>query len=771
MVEIRMQILCLIVDDDPEEATRACQGLTSIVDKELKFQIPKGCPDFDLKFEPFCPNTDDNGTEESSDSFKARFVEHLVGDSNQSDYTYSSVEDRTLLVIVFDYMLRIGNPASSGAKGVDGAILANLTLDIRPNIWRVLLTAHSEDRITGTNRGLFNDSMHKDLISGRDPTPGLRLLLRKIVKGIVSKMATPYWDALHKFAVTDKIVMHAMAATDFKMAIDPGTTTDLVTFLGQNFFNAEASSTVEPLDSLLEPSGTLGESARLVADAFGADRAFFVTNGTSNSNRILHTALTRQKDYVLIDASCHISHHYSIASVGSYPVYLRPYKEMNSGSVGTIPTSQISQTLDSLIRSQIENGDTSAVKLPSLIALTNCTFDGIAVDPEKVFESVYQTLDFHNFGHRLREIAFLFDEAWFSFARFHPKYIRYSAISAAERFRKRREYSTSLRVYVTQSTHKTLFSMRQSSLILISDPVLSKRNHDKNEANLLSNRLIASFRGHTTTSPNSIMLASMDVARRQMSVEGKKLVDAAIVASGLFRESFENPVTDTDELISSAFAPLGRSHLIPPNLHNECFLDDTKVTLAAKFEVQGGTLKRELYKNVGIQINKYGKSSALFLFTPGFPSRFVADLKNRLAIFVTTNNRPFGDWSEFSPNFLIPDDTSFEDIQFMRRDGSVASYPDSFRNGEGLDLRYWLFGEGSDEMRTIVLKPSERSSKEQIVCGTFITPYPPGYPVFVPGQVCEIKQMFDLLDEGHPEIHGGTFRENEISIFARRIDE
>ena len=64
-------------------------------------------------------------------------------------------------------------------------------------------------------------------------------------------------------------------------------------FYGANLFLAESSATTGGLDSLLEPTGNIKKAQDKAARAFGADRVFFVTNGTSTSNKMVHQALLR----------------------------------------------------------------------------------------------------------------------------------------------------------------------------------------------------------------------------------------------------------------------------------------------------------------------------------------------------------------------------------------------------------------------------------------------------------------------------------------------
>ena len=94
-------------------------------------------------------------------------------------------------------------------------------------------------------------------------------------------------------------------------------------FYGTNIFFAESSATTGGLDSLLEPTGNIKKAQDMVARAFGAKRAFFGTNGTSTSNKIVVQAVCKPGDIVIVDRNCHKSHHYGFVLAGAQPLLRR----------------------------------------------------------------------------------------------------------------------------------------------------------------------------------------------------------------------------------------------------------------------------------------------------------------------------------------------------------------------------------------------------------------------------------------------------------------
>ena len=113
---------------------------------------------------------------------------------------------------------------------------------------------------------------------------------------------------------------------------------DMVTFYGRNIFLAETSTTSGGLDSLLAPARARQEGPGQGRQARSESaHTYFVTNGTSTSNKIVVQALTKPGDVVLIDRNCHKSHHYGLVLAGAHPVYLDAYKLPEFAMYGAVP--------------------------------------------------------------------------------------------------------------------------------------------------------------------------------------------------------------------------------------------------------------------------------------------------------------------------------------------------------------------------------------------------------------------------------------------------
>src|SRR5690606_13766876 len=139
---------------------------------------------------------------------------------------------------------------------------------------------------------------------------------------------------------------------------------------------------------------------------------YFVTNGTSAANKIVMLALVRPGDIVLVSRDCHKSHHYALVLAGAYPLYLDPYPLNDYTMYGAVTLRAIKEQLLLLKR----QGRLDKVRM---VLLTNCTFDGLMYHPARVMRELLAIKP---------DLIFLWDEAWFAFARFLPVYRRRSAM-------------------------------------------------------------------------------------------------------------------------------------------------------------------------------------------------------------------------------------------------------------------------------------------------------------------------------------------------------
>jgi len=430
-----------------------------------------------------------------------------------------------------------------------------------------------------------------------------------------------------------------MAGAQGRMAEVSVTTDRFLDFFGLAYLQVEGSSTARPLDSLLHPTNSMDGAQRQFAKSFGADYAFFVTNGTSTANKVVHAGLLSPGEIVCIDRNCHISHHYAMALTRAVPWYLEPFETEVPGISGGVPAERVADAIRTIISTTSSGTTARYARLPALIALTNCTFDGHICDPSRVFRSVVDVLQEFDISDRLYEIAFLFDEAWFSFGFFHPAFHKQTALGSAKNLSYEpasgRYWEQNLRVYVTQSLHKTGGAFRQASVVLVRDPKLYwaqerlAQTGCSSKVDLgLERRLHQAYLCHTSTSPSLPILASIDVARRQLDIEGVRLVESALKSARSFRAIASTPAKPgVGARLQDVFRPAEAEELIPENLRREFLLDPTKITLRSTRGVSGKSCRDLLWDcDAKIQVNKYASDSVLFMFMPGITDNWVGKL-------------------------------------------------------------------------------------------------------------------------------------------------
>ena len=665
----------------------------------------------------------------------------------------------------------------AGCAPVERAqILARRLARLRPELDLYLMTESAVEGMAGHLSHHF-----RRVFQAQEGSMELHL---SILAGVAARYRTPFFEALRNYSHRPTGVFHALPISQGNSIVNSHWIKDMAGFYGLDIFMAETSATGGGLDSLLEPTGPLRQAQQLAAETFGARRTYFVTNGTSTANKIVAQALVAPGDIVLVDRNCHQSHHYGLMLSGALVSYLDAYPLHEYSMYGAVPLREIKSKLLALRAA----GKLDRVKM---LMLTNCTFDGIVYDVERVMEECLAIKP---------DLVFLWDEAWFAFARFHPVYRPRTAMRAArtvaERLRQpayRAQYEqhaaqlatddasllagrllpdparTRVRVYATQSTHKTLTSLRQGSMIHV---------HDQDFADLVEESFHEAYMTHTSTSPNYQILASLDLGRRQASLEGFDLVQKQLEYAMRLRDAIDNhpllakymQCLSTPELIPAEFRASGVDRPLRSGLdqmskaweQDEFVLDPSRISLyIGATGIDGATFKREqLMDKFGIQVNKTSRNTVLFMTNIGTTRSSVAylievlvkiarDLDEQAAemshaehaaharavLKQTSPCAPLPDFSGFHPAFLDRGDHPTPEGDVRR--AFFLSYDDT-------RCEYLLADEVEQRME----------SGQHVVSATFVTPYPPGFPVLVPGQVFSPEILAFMRGLDTPEIHG-----------------
>src|SRR5438552_45237 len=157
---------------------------------------------------------------------------------------------------------------------------------------------------------LLTDRAVEQLASTADAAPFRRIFHHveevmevhlSILDGVGDRYDTPYFGNLKRYAQRPMGTFHALPVARGKSVFRSNWIRDMAQFYGVNLFLAESSATTGGLDSLLEPTGNIKKAQDLAARAFGAQRAYFGTNGTSTSNKIVVQAVCRPGDIVIVD--------------------------------------------------------------------------------------------------------------------------------------------------------------------------------------------------------------------------------------------------------------------------------------------------------------------------------------------------------------------------------------------------------------------------------------------------------------------------------------
>ena len=216
-----------------------------------------------------------------------------------------------------EFLLRhLHGDEASTEPGALATALARAVKRYRPELDVYLLTDRAVEELAGSDEA----AMLRRIFHNVEELMELHLA---ILDGISDRYETPFFNNLKKYAQRPIGTFHALPIARGKSVFRSNWIRDMGHFYGTNLFLAESSATTGGLDSLLEPTGNIKKAQELTARAFGAKRAYFATNGTSTSNKIVVQAICKPGDIVIVDRNCHKSHHYGSRAVGRAAVLRR----------------------------------------------------------------------------------------------------------------------------------------------------------------------------------------------------------------------------------------------------------------------------------------------------------------------------------------------------------------------------------------------------------------------------------------------------------------
>lgn len=463
---------------------------------------------------------------------------------------------------------------------------------------------------------------------------------------------TPLFDAVKKYVSSGIVPFHVPGHKQGRGL------PEFKEYVGENVLAMDLTC-MPDLDNILNPLGVIREAQELAAQAFGADHAYFLVNGTTCGIQAMIMAVCEPGDKLILPRNAHKSAIGGIILSGANPVYLDPEINRDFGiSMGITP--------EKVERALREHPDAKAV------FVINPTYYGAASDLAGIVEV----------AHRYR-VPVIVDEAHGAHFGFHEG-LPVSAMEAGA------DLSAA-------STHKLTGSMTQSSFLLLKEGLVSPQ------------RVKAVLNITQTTSPSYVLLASLDVARKQMALQGREMVQRTLELARWVRLEIAG-IEGYDLLDEKVVGTPG------------CFaLDPTKITLNVQgLGLSGYELETILRRKYNLQVELSDLYNVIFLLT-------IADDRGTVGYLVDclrdiANQRSFKNVIKYCPPLpAIPE------MVMLPRDAFYS------------------------QTKVIDLQDAEGAiSAESIMA------YPPGIPLVCPGEriTREIIDYVTVLKQEHADLQG-----------------
>jgi arginine decarboxylase len=597
---------------------------------------------------------------------------------------------------------------------------------------------------TRTSRHIPNDILRElhGFIHMFEDTPEFvaRHIIRE-AKSYLDGLAPPFFRALVHYAQDGSYSWHCPGHSGGVAFLKSPIGQMFHQFFGENMLRADVCNAVEELGQLLDHTGPIAASERNAARIFNADHCYFVTNGTSTSNKMVWHSTVAPGDIVVVDRNCHKSILHSIIMTGAIPVFLMPTRN-NLGIIGPIPLEEF--TPESIARKIEANpfAREAVNKKPRILTITQSTYDGVIYNVETLKNMLDGKID-----------TLHFDEAWLPHATFHEFYKDMHAIG------KDRPRAKESMIFSTQSTHKLLAGLSQASQVLVRESEKVKLDQDAfNEAYLM----------HTSTSPQYSIIASCDIAAAMMEAPGgHALVEESIFEALDFRRAMkkvdeewgqdwwfqvwgpeefaaEGIGTREDWILRSDDNWHGFGKLAP----NFNMLDPIKATIVnpglsvngqfSETGIPASIVTKYLAEN-GVIIEKCGLYSFFIMFTIGIT-------KGRWNTLVAALQQFKDDYDKNQPMWRIMPEFAQANPRYERmglRD-LCQQIHDFYKVYDVARLTTEMY---LSDMQP-AMKPSDAFAKmahreiervpinelEGRITSILLTPYPPGIPLLIPGE-------------------------------------
>jgi arginine decarboxylase len=588
-------------------------------------------------------------------------------------------------------------------------------------------------------------------------------------KNYLAGLAPPFFRALTEYAQDGSYSWHCPGHSGGVAFLKSPVGQMFHQFFGENMLRADVCNSVDELGQLLDHTGPIAASERNAARIFDADHCFFVTNGTSTSNKIVWHSTVAPDDIVLVDRNCHKSILHAIIMTGAVPVFLTPTRN-HLGIIGPIPRSEF---LPETIKRKIAAHPFARQdgRKPRILTITQSTYDGVLYNVEMLKTILGDTVN-----------TLHFDEAWLPHAAFHAFYQDMHAIG------KSRPPANSTTIFATHSTHKVLAGISQASQILVQDAATPRFDkHLFNEAYLM----------HTSTSPQYAIIASCDVAAAMMEPPGgTALVEESIKEALDFRRAMRKvdeefgkdwwfkvwgPETLAEEGVGSRedwlLKPDDLWHGFGDLAADFNMLDPIKATIItpgldvsgeyAKSGIPAAIVTKYLVEH-GVIVEKTGLYSFFIMFTIGITKGRWNTLVASLQQFKDDYDRNQPIWRvmpEFCKHYPRYENVGLQDLCQQIHDVYGAANIARLTTAMYLsDMQPVM--KPSDAFARLAHGEVERVAIDELegrVTSVLLTPYPPGIPLLIPGErfnrsIVDYLQFARMFNEKFPgfeaDIHG-----------------
>lgn len=448
---------------------------------------------------------------------------------------------------------------------------------------------------------------------------------------------TPLLDAMRHYVADGTIPFHTPGHKQGK-----GMHPVLRDILGRDTLALDLAL-MDELDDLHEPHGCIKEAQDLAADLYGASDSFFVVNGTTGGIYAMILTVCGPGDKIIVPRNAHRSIIGGIILSGAVPVFMQPVVDYELGLAMGVTPEEVEHTLAA-------HPDAKAV------LLINPTYYGVATDLKTIVDIIHR-----------HDMVVLVDEAHGPHLRFDRR-LPMSALAAGADI-------------CAQSTHKILGAMTQCSMV-----------HCQGERVNVS-RLKAMLQLVQSTSPNYILMASLDVARMQMALEGEKLISQTIELATWARQEINR--------IPGLYS-FGQEKVGSPGVFS---LDPTKLTVTVKgLGLTGSEVEYILRHEYKVQVELSDLYNVLFIISLG-------DRRQDVETMVAALRDLAAHYSRERKLACVSDIYT------------AVSYPASPE--QVISPRQALFA---------VTKAVPFTQSAGRICGEIVTFYPPGIPMLCPGE-------------------------------------